>query len=284
MKTLSNYSSSTTVSVIIPTYNRAYCLPRAINSVQSQTEEVHEILVVDDGSNDGTYEVVTQKYPAVRLIKNVLNKGVSHARNLGVNHATGSHIAFLDSDDSWAPTKIEKQINLFQSNHLMNISHCDETWIKNGKKLNQKAYHKKSGGDLFKQSLLRCMISPSAVMIKKTLLLQHAGFDEGLPVCEDYDLWLRITSHESVGYLNEPLVVKYGGHSDQLSKSTVVLDRYRVEALKKLIRRNSLTQGQLKATIITLEKKLAILIKGAKRRGHKADICRYEVLQKEITV
>lgn len=271
------------VSAIVPTYNRGYSISRALKSIEEQTQSVHEILVVDDGSTDDTQKIISQKHPAVRVIKNPTNRGVSSARNLGISSSTGSHLAFLDSDDTWHPEKIEKQLHFCQQEPKVNINHCNEIWMKNGKIFNQKLYHQKFGGDLFEQSLLRCMISPSAVMIKKTLLAKYGGFDEGLPACEDYDLWLRITSREVIGYIDSPMVTKYGGHADQLSKTTTALDKYRIHAIKKLIDQGDLKPTHLESAINVLRTKLEIYLKGAIRRGNIQDIFHYESIKRQYT-
>jgi glycosyltransferase involved in cell wall biosynthesis len=271
------------VSAIVPTYNRGYCISRALKSIEEQTRPVHEILVVDDGSTDDTQKIISQKHPTVHIIRNPINRGVSNARNLGISNATGSHLAFLDSDDTWHPEKIERQLHFCRQKPRTTINHCDEIWIKNGKRFNQKLYHQKCGGDLFQRSLLRCMISPSAVMIKKTLLAKYGGFDEDLPACEDYDLWLRITSQESVGYIDSPLVTKYGGHPDQLSKTTTALDQYRIQAIIKLIDQNNLTTAHLESARNILKTKLEIYLKGAIRRGNTQDISHYKYIRHQYT-
>ena len=283
MKMQYKLSDEPKVSAIVPTYNRGYSISRALKSIEEQTQPVHEILVVDDGSTDDTQKIINQQHPTVQIIRNPANRGVSSARNLGISSATGSHLAFLDSDDTWHPAKIEKQLHFCQQQPKVNINHCDEIWIKNGKKFNQKLYHQKFGGDLFEQSLLRCMISPSAVMIKRTLLAKYGGFDEDLPACEDYDLWLRITSQEIIGYIDSPLVTKYGGHDDQLSKTTPALDQYRIHAIKKLIDHGDLKPAHLESAVSVLRTKLEIYLKGAIRRGNIRDIFHYESIRRKYT-
>jgi glycosyltransferase involved in cell wall biosynthesis len=283
MKIQHNLRDEPKISAIIPTYNRGYCISRALKSIEDQTQPVHEILVVDDGSTDDTQKIVNRQHPAVQIITNPTNRGVSNARNLGIKRATGTHLAFLDSDDTWSPTKIERQLHFCRREPTININHCDELWIKNGERINQKFYHRKFGGDLFERSLLRCMISPSSVMIKKTLFTKYGDFDEDLPACEDYDLWLRITAQEIVGYIDSPLVTKYGGHADQLSKAIPALDRYRIHAIKKLIDQGGLKQAHLESAISVLKTKLEIYLKGAIRRGNSRDVSHYESIRRRYT-
>ena len=193
--------------------------------------------------------------------------GVSASRNQGIKKSNSEWVAFLDSDDVWEPFKLEKQLtfnNRFKTN--FRFIHTNETWIRNGKFLNQMKKHEKSGGDLFKNCLKLCCISPSSSMIKKEVFKNYGFFDEELQVCEDYDMWVRITAKENVGYLSEPLVIKYGGHSDQLSKKYWGMDRFRIKSLEKNINSNWFSKDQNKYAYETLIKKLQIVLSGAKNR------------------
>ena len=181
------------VSVIIPTYNRKHTLKRAIQSVYMQSLPPFEIIVVDDGSNDGTREWVKQKYPDIKYIYQK-NSGVSSARNKGIKIARGDWIALLDSDDEWLPNKLNEQINKIKSNLDVKILHSNEIWIRNGVRVNQMKKHKKFGGYIFEKCLDICRISPSSVLLKKEILNDIGTFDESLKVCEDYDFCLLYTS------------------------------------------------------------------------------------------
>ena len=222
------------VSVIIPVFNRLKLIPRSMNSVINQTYPVNEIIVVDDGSNDGTYDMIKENFPQAILIYQE-NRGVSSARNIGIQAANSKWIAFLDSDDEWMPNKIEEQISFFIKNPLFKVCHTDEIWIRNGVRVNQMKKHRKYGGEIYKKCLPLCVISPSSIIIHKDIFKDVGFFDENLPVCEDYDLWLRICSKYKVLYLDQKLVKKYGGHKDQLSKKYWGMDRYRIIALEKMI-------------------------------------------------
>ena len=141
------------VSVIIPTFNRAKLVQRAIKSVLNQTIKPYEIIVVDDGSTDDTLEVL-KNYPIKVLTQK--NKGVSSARNLGIKNATGDIIALLDSDDEWLPKKIELQLKLFENG--FSFTHTDEIWIRDNKEIKQKAHHKKPDGECFYENISFCKI------------------------------------------------------------------------------------------------------------------------------
>lgn len=252
------------ISVVIPTYNRAHILPRALDSVLNQTLQPQEIIVVNDGSTDQTKNVLSN-YPGLLVIEQE-NLGVSSARNSGIEKASGHWIAFLDSDDEWLPDKLEKQwVAICRDNKL--ICHTGEIWIRNGKRVNPMKKHQKYGGRIYEKCLPLCVISPSSVMIHKSVFDDIGVFDESLEVCEDYDLWLRICSKYPVLFIDESLMVKYGGHEDQLSRKHWGMDRFRVRALEKMLDSGGLNKSQRLATIKILIQKLEIIINGMKKRG-----------------
>ena len=263
------------ISVIIPTYNRCDLLKRAINSVIKQTITPKEIIVVDNGSTDQTYQMVSSLFPEIDYFIEK-KRGVSAARNKGILESKSKWIAFLDSDDAWKPTKLEKQMeySLFNQDKYR-IIHTDETWYRNKKFLNQLKKHKKSGGNIFKNSLQLCCISPSSVVLKKQIFDDYGLFDENLEVCEDYDMWIRITSKEEVGFLDSPLVLKYGGHSDQLSKKFWGMDRFRIKSLEKNLKNEHFSKSQKINVLDTLIEKLTIVSDGALKRGNKEIFKRY---------
>ncbi|MEJ5166724.1 MAG: glycosyltransferase, partial [Thermoanaerobaculia bacterium] len=174
------------ISVIIPTYNRKEFLKETLDSVLKQKEVEKEIIVVDDGSTDGTYEEI-KNYPIRYFFQE--NKGPASARNLGILASKGKFIAFLDSDDLWLEDKLSLQLKFFKENPEYLIVHTNEIWIKDGKPLKQLKKHKKGGGDQFERSLELCVISPSSVLIKRELFDLVGLFDESFPACEDYELW-----------------------------------------------------------------------------------------------
>ena len=254
------------VSVVIPTYNRVDFVREAIVSVLQQDHPDIELIVVDDGSRDCTAAVVNGFGPAVHYLWEE-NRGVSAARNCGVAASTGDLIAFLDSDDLWLPNKVSAQVAYFEAQAEAQACHTDEVWIRRGVRVNERHIHRKQGGWQFLASLPRCVISPSAVMMRRTLWDRLGGFDESLPACEDYDLWLRLTAVVPVGFLPERLVVKRGGHADQLSRRTPVLDHYRIQALEKALTM-PLPAEHHRAVLEQLVTKCRIVAQGAKKRQH----------------
>ena len=254
------------IAVVIPTHNRITFVERAIDSVLNQSFTVNEIIIVDDGSNDGTRKLIKTKYPEINYFYQP-NKGVSAARNKAVYETSCSWISFLDSDDTWEPNKIEKQIEAINKNPDYLICHTGETWYRNGKILNQKNKHKKFGGYIFDRCLPLCVISPSTVMIHKKIFKEIGLFDEDLPVCEDYDMWLRICYKYPVLFVDKALTNKYGGHNDQLSKKYWGIDRYRIISLEKIIESGCLSVEQRKIAIDSLQKKINIFLKGCDKYG-----------------
>ena len=256
------------ISVVIPTLNRINTLQRALDSVINQTYKPAEIIVVDNGSSDGTLKFLREQYPEITILTE--NKlGVSSARNKGIKKSINQWIALLDSDDAWHPRKLEIQTSMLDSAlKEYNLIHTDEVWFRNNKHINQMKKHKKQGGYIFERCLSLCCISPSSVLFKKNILDKVGLFDESLPVCEDYDMWLKICSSEEVLFAQDKLTYKYGGHKDQLSKSYWGMDRFRIKSIENIIKNFDLTYNQKKQAKEELIKKLKIIINGAFKRNN----------------
>jgi len=252
------------LTAVVPTFNRRTTLGRCLDSILNQTCPVNSIIVVDDGSTDGTEEWIRSTYPTVQLISQS-NQGVSSARNTGIRSASTDWIAFLDSDDAWLPDKIERQIEFLQSNSEYKICHTEEKWIYQGKQKKVPPAYAKQGGWIFERCLPVCAISPSTALIHRSVFDEVGTFDEDLPACEDYDLWLRIASRYSVGLVDETLIEKHGGHPDQLSNQRG-LDVYRIKALENILKTGGLKTKYRTLAIVTLQSKCAILANGAEKR------------------
>lgn len=270
------------VSVVIPTRDRQMLLRRALNSVVLQTLAPKEIIVVDDGSIDNTREMVRTEFPDI-VYRFQSPSGISKARNSGLESSRADWIAFLDSDDEWKSNKLEKQVAWLLDNPAFRICHCDEIWIRNGIRVNPKKRHRKRGGWIYPYCLPLCVVSPSSVIVHASVFEGIGKFDVALPVCEDYDMWLRMALRYQFGYIEEKLVVKYGGHSDQLSKAFPAMDQYRIMALKKVLDGESLN---MKNRILTLEmivRKLRIYINGARKRKSVCQEDEFEKLLKQYS-
>ena len=256
------------ISVVIPTLNRINTLQRALDSVINQTYKAAEIIVVDNGSSDGTLKFLREQYPKITILTEK-KIGVSSARNKGIKKSINQWIALLDSDDAWHPRKLEIQTSMLDSAlKEYNLIHTDEVWFRNNKHINQMKKHKKQGGYIFERCLSLCCISPSSVLFKKNILDKVGLFDESLPVCEDYDMWLKICSSEEVLFAQDKLTYKYGGHKDQLSKSYWGMDRFRIKSIENIIKNFDLTYNQKKQAKKELIKKLKIIINGAFKRNN----------------
>ncbi|MEI6125430.1 MAG: glycosyltransferase [Pseudomonadota bacterium] len=258
------------VTVIIPTYNRAPFLGEAIGSVLAQTYGDFELIVVDDGSTDNTQEVLsvyTEKVVSLRTE----HAGPSAARNHGILRSRGEYIAFLDSDDLWLPDKLKTQVDFFRNSPDAVICQTEEIWIRNNVRVNPMNKHKKYSGWIFEHCLPLCIVSPSAVMMHRTVFDRVGLFDEAMPACEDYDLWLRISSLYKINLIDKPMILKRGGHADQQSRTIASLDKLRIHALGKILESGTLTASQHERAFHELEKKCRIYGNGCLKRGREKE-------------
>jgi glycosyltransferase involved in cell wall biosynthesis len=269
------------VSVIIPTFNRMDFVCEAIESVMEGTFREFELIVVDDGSTDGTASAVDRLGEGIRYHYQP-NRGVSAARNQGVSISRGKYIAFLDSDDQWMKKKLEAQIDYMTANPDVRISHTEEVWIRNGVRVNQGKRHRKFEGEIFERCLPLCIISPSSILMERKVFDELGGFDEELPVCEDYDLWLRLTLRYHVGFIEEPLVIKRGGHPDQLSRRYWGMDRFRILSMAGLIIKGEVN-GEKKVSVLEeIDRKCNVLAGGARKRGREEEAKYLESLSERL--
>ncbi len=265
------------ISVVIPVHNRAGLVTRAVTSVLGQSFRDFELIVVDDGSDDDTAEVLAT-FEEKTTVLSQSNRGVSAARNLGIRHSAGELVAFLDSDDQWLPQKLERQLASFDPADRCFVCHTDEIWIRNGREVPQKKQHRKQGGRFFERALRLCLISPSSVIISRRLLDSVGWFDEELQAAEDYDLWLRVTAFHNVHFIPEPLVVKHGGHEGQLSNTIPAIDRFRVQAIVKILGNPDLIPEYRHAAERELARKCRILASGCEKRGKLREAQHYREL------
>ena len=269
------------VSVIIPTFNRLSLLKEAVHSVEEQTLTSWELLVVDDGSTDETWPWL-ESQPHIRALRHPSRRGPAAARNEGAARAAAPYLAFLDSDDLFLPSKLQQQLNLLQAEPGLGLCHSNEIWLRTGRELKQKEKHEKRGGFIFEHCLPLCRISPSAAVMRRDVFLELGGFDEELEIAEDYELWLRLTCNYPVGFIDEPLVIKRGGHSDQLSLKYGQIEKFRIEALCRVLRRANLSPAQRRAALDMLHHKCEIYALGCAKRGRPEEAERYRLLPAEL--
>ena len=272
------------LSIVIPTHNRRLRVLAAIESVLQQTHfaqfgweygKQFELIVVDDGSTDATLEAIISRHPNINVVTQS-NQGVSVARNSGIAVANGEWLAFLDSDDVWLPSKLSTQFKALERANAM-ICHTEEVWLRDGVRVNPKQKYVKKAGNIYLECVKHCAMAPSSVLLHRDVLDQVGSFDPNLTVCEDYDLWLRVSAHYEVVLVDEPQVVRAGGHSDQLSTRYWGMDRFRVVGLEKILklahtvpdREWLLTSTDLSATLASLIKRLTILKAGAIKHQNK---------------
>jgi glycosyltransferase involved in cell wall biosynthesis len=251
------------ISVIIPTFNRSAVLLRAIESVLNQTYNNFELIIVDDGSTDETELLLSPYIKSGQLhYYKKTNGGVASARNYGVKQSSGAWIAFLDSDDEWLPEKLSEQIKYLSQHPELSIAYTEEIWIRNSIRVNQKKSHQKIGGRIFENCLEQCLIAPSSVIMTRTLFNSFNGFDENFVVCEDYDLWLKISCFHEIGLIDKALIIKYGGHEDQLSTKFFAMDMWRIKSMLHLFKTFQLQEKDKNLLCETMKTKGAVLIKG----------------------
>ena len=267
-------------SVIIPTFNRLSFLKEAVESVLSQTYQDFELILVDDGSTDGTKEFAARRSDQLKYIYQE-NFGPSAARNRGIKESEGEYITFLDSDDLWLENKLQVEIDFMKLNLDAMVCYSDEIWIRRGVRVNPKNKHRKYSGWIFEQCLLLCIVSPSSVLMRREFFESVGYFDETLPACEDYDLWLRASLEFPFYYIPKKLIMKRGGHEDQLSIQWG-LDRYRVRALLKLLKNSELDKRQYEWVVEKVIEKAAILEQGFRKRENLPEAEFYKKLTVEV--
>ncbi|WP_025321592.1 glycosyltransferase family 2 protein [Deferrisoma camini] len=256
------------VSVVIPTRDRLGLVDEAVASVLAQTFPDLELVVVDDGSTDGTAEHLARRFPDPRLRVVVQeNRGASAARNRGAAETSGEWLAFLDSDDLWRPEKLERQLAALDAHPEVPAAYTEEVWYRRGRWANPRKIHAKHSGWIFERCLPLCIISPSSVILRRGVFEELGGFDESLPACEDYDLWLRLTASHPVLLVRERLIVKRNGHPGQLSQAHFGLDRFRVRALWKVAYDPEMPDDLRAKALETLAAKARVVAQGARKRG-----------------
>jgi glycosyltransferase involved in cell wall biosynthesis len=261
------------VSVIVPTYNRREFLAEAVRSVQVQSWTDRELIVVDDGSTDGTPDLAARD--GIHIIRTAHSGRPGRVRNIGAEAASGEYLAFLDSDDLWKPEKLARQMRFFEEHPDIPLCHTREVWIRDGRVISQSGQRHKREGDVFADALRKCIIGPSTAMLTRKLFAEHGGFHEELEIAEDYELWLRICDRCDVGYINEPLVIKRGGHPDQLSAKYGQIEIFRIHALRENVEAGRFRGEHRRLALQELARKCLIYAAGCRKRGKEEEARRY---------
>jgi len=193
------------ISVIIPAYNRAHCISRAIQSVLAQTVPAAQILVIDDGSTDGTAELIRSSFgSSVQLLSHITNSGAAAARNTGMQAASGDYIAWLDSDDQWLPEKLEQQLAALSSNPMLAAVCSAFKYVdRNGR---ETIHIPKDRSPWASGLLFGCDIAPgTTLLVRRDAALAIGPLDTRLPRYEDWDWLLRFTIKYELGLTTTPL-------------------------------------------------------------------------------
>ena len=268
-------------SVIIPTYNRRHFLKIAMESVLGQDFTDFELIVVDDGSTDGTKEMI-QDYLGGRgqgeggRVKyfSQENKGPAAARNRGVRESQGEYLCFLDSDDRFMRFKLSVTAEYIRRFPDLRVFHTEEIWYRDGKYLEPKGEHRKPEGWCFEQALRLCCVSPSTVVVHRSVFDTVGFFDESFLSCEDYEFWLRVLHRFPIKLIPQFLTIKDGGRRDQQSQKYFGMDRFRFAAIEKIIPR--LSGDQRRAALQMLIEKGTIYYQGAIKRKKTDESLRYQ--------
>lgn len=278
----SNPIGSGRVTVVIPVRDRLKMLRRAVGSVLKQTWQDFDLVVCDDVSEKEDLSEIKLwvEDSGHHWLRMKENGGSAAARNAGAAVVVGEWLAFLDSDDIWAPEKLEQQLAWHAEHPQIQISQCEEAWMRNELLLKKKNYQQQPQGWIFEKCVEVCCISPSCVMMSRKLWQDLGGFDERYRVCEDYELWLRASLKNPVGLVkcdSGPLVTRHGGHDDQLSFAVEAMDRFRVLALLDLLIEVDLSDNQRQLVEQGVGKRAEVLEKGAHKRGKEADVKVYSL-------
>jgi len=211
------------VSVVIPSYQAGRFIREAVDSVLHQSYKDYEIIIVDDGSTDNTKEVLASYGDRIKVL-NQNNMGVSAARNKGIMSSRGEYIAFLDADDLWLPDKLERQVTLLEEHPEIGLVFSD-MWVvgetdvpaRDRPFLGKSAFQigKPSKGKVFKHLFLNDFIPMPTAMVRRRCFEKVGLFDSAYDSCEDYDLWLRLSQHFSIDYVDKPLAI-YRMHGGSL--------------------------------------------------------------------
>jgi glycosyltransferase involved in cell wall biosynthesis len=299
------------VSVVVPTHNKKEMVTEAIESVLAQSYRDCELIVVDDGSTDGTplhvfstfgaqpeaIEILSKMNPnAVRPFSHsfahdgipiqyhyIANRGLSAARNRGIKFAHGSCVAFLEAEDLWNPAHLETHATFHEENDWARVSHIGECHVRDRSRAGKARKAPPASGWIFQQALETSPICISAAMAHRTCFAECGGFDENLPACEDYDLWLRFAARYPIHFLEGTEIVRRSSRF-QSSNRSWTWDRYRVYALEKSFQSGKLNAEQRLLVAEEIVKKCERLVEGFKRQKSEERANFYERKRKRFAL
>lgn len=257
------------VSVVIPTYNRKHTLKRAMDSVLNQTYKNIEIIIVDDGSNDGTLDFVQECYGDLENLVYVINEtnlGPAGSRNAGVNYAKGEYIAFQDSDDEWEYNKLEKQMELFEKHPEVGMVYCGQKWQEPNGEWSmypgeiEERFSKT--GDVFSTLLVHALIGTPTMLIRKDCFFEVGGFQTELKALEDYEFSIRFAKNYRIEMVEEPLLTvhKSSNSVNQQEEETLLTQCYILQTYYEDLKKYGLLEYKLQQVFFeACEEQLLVL-------------------------
>jgi glycosyltransferase involved in cell wall biosynthesis len=266
------------IAAIIPVKGRPALLKEALDSILSGNILPSSVFVVIDsiGEEREMDSIALEEFflRSKKIFSEIhfkkiysANEGPARARNLAAKEAKEEWISFLDSDDLWLPEKLESQISYLKKRPHLHGASGLERWIKNGKVLIQPQKLRPGHGRFIKDSLHRCLVPCSSVIIRRSIFLDEGGFDENFPVCEDYEFWIRFLSRHPLGFIDREIAIKRSGDWSQLSSSHS-LDKYRILALLKSVQNCNFSKEESGEAKKACYEKFSIFESGAKKRGN----------------
>ncbi len=242
-----NKPREVSASIIMPAYNSAPYIAQSIDSVFQQTFDDWELIVIDDGSTDNTVDIVNGYGDRVRFLRQK-NQGAAAARNYGAQEAHGTWLAFLDSDDIWMPDKLEKQMELTDR---YNWSCTDSVFFGHNHDGTTRSsdVSPHTSDDVLSTLVVNNFIGTSTVLMKKSVFFECGGFDQSLKALQDWDLWLKVASKHSLGYVADA-AVRYRVHAKSTSRSTRNTHQYHMEVIRR-----TFSKGGVGEKLVNLRKK-----------------------------
>ena len=273
------------VSVIIPVYNGKKYISETIESVLGQTYAPIEIIIIDDGSKDSSHNVI-KPYLNDNKIKYYFqqNQGVAAARNFGIQKSSGNLIAFIDQDDLWLPEKISRQVSLMSTNSQLALVHGRIEFInENGTRIKPLWTHPEVSGYCFKEMFSGNKIAMLTALVKKESIMAAGMFDETIAITDDYDLWLKISYTNMVGYVDETIAL-YRYHGENTSGNIVAFKKNELQVLQNFLKKHPEIQKKISNKIIKdrLFNVIIELCKISIKRNNRKDFNLYSKLAFKI--
>jgi glycosyltransferase involved in cell wall biosynthesis len=296
-------------TVVVPTCNRREMVAQALQSVLAQTYRNFELVVVDDGSTDGTpmhlmrllgaepraVEILSRMNPAAlnpffhQFVHDGIpiqyqyhpNRGLGAARNRGIRHARGTYVAFLEAEDLWEPTHLQAQIAFLDGDGWARIARVGGRQAKDGTRARRSRRAEEASGWIFSQALEACPAGLSCAVVHRGCFAECGTFDENMPACDDYDLWLRLAARFPIHYVAGPEVT-HRSPRPELASHSWTWDRFRVYALEKAFQSGQLNPEQRFLVSQEIVRRCEHLVEGYRRQKSEERANFYERKRKRF--